>query len=1449
MSALATSPLLGMTDACYDTGSAEGITTDRRDLLMVDESERAKGSVRIRGPSVGTPGCAGRGPMLLRLRKKVGDKETLGLVMPDGILAECGDGSAEFRIAPAQQMKKRGVRIVGGKFEESDTIECVRTGKTTVAITRDEILVVETEGHACDIEYTPCLKKLVRDVRNGLASPLIDLEPFLGRGDGGVDDTECLMVKMISSMILNEKKLTWDERARLWKRKFGNCASTTFKPMGKMWEYGDFPELPILNEDDVVMDLAKMNRRSFPKNDSSIMMNCPPWWRVWLDGYGGQGSMGGVSYEGAVGGYLFCCASTGSTDQRLYASHLQFPVALYQFLVRVEAEHFRVHVIFVDTHSVNLSAEVEEICALFKCTIQPVSAGTPQEMAFAESKVRMVKRMSTAMLLGAPHLPKECWALCDKYAVFCLDFLPQSTRGNHCPWYLRTGRRVNWDILPLYVMGAPLVYSPMEAAVHKRAAINEEGNFVGVQWPACLVRRLSDGKVLSVARQKVRVYESAYIEPLDTRCDIERATCDMRTTVEEIANHGHVNESAHADPQTVGHKPELDKNMVQSIKSLREHGFSIGGTTTRAPTEIEKSAQFGNVSQGGEGVYASDLQAHEIDGLLRQIEDATTAAKKAGVEQSIQQKVISKLRDAADSFNPAVNKGRLKIGKAAAKSGIDTRNIVDKKRKHDEAGVDNADEVAHMESSSSAGDVEVGSSGVDTPVIHDGSQMHEKKSKSKKKKGAKGGSARMIKEGDLVSCASTEFDGNEPGSWSDGKAARAYGIVTYISKEGRVMVHWHEDDSKYEVRMKALRREVAKATESRLVILLMEGATVAFESQDKKKWPKDFFEVLVKKDWRKWVEAVKKELSGWDDNGAVEVVDIRNVPTNAKVVPLGELYTIKRDGTYKYRQYLMGNLLREGVDFTDTFSTTVSGPGLCTFYSLATTCGKLVHGWDAVCGYLQVKEQFDIYAFLPTHQEYSSLEYEEIAQLRRKFLNLVSKEGEEGLKKFTRLHKREMRSKPKSVLKCCSSVYGSPGAGHEFEMLMHSVHTKTAKMTQTQPEPSMFVRIRTDPEDKVVGYVIVMAWTDDVRMFGTDRELEEYKAAVRSRLKVKFEEGPVAEFVSIETHQCLKTNTTELKMPKYWLKAAAAFQEFKGPTGWKERVVPLTPYDEKILLEVPTEEEILEAKHFPLPQLVGTMSYPASNCKFEMRLAVSMLGSRRSGWSKKQFEVCIRVLEYGIHTREIGLMYSKDLDPHGRNVLYAYADANHRTPRSQGCRIVMFNGACVCFTSKKHTITAPSTCWSEMITMFDCTIDVMGLRNLLAELGMYQEHPTRIYQDNQAAIQIANNRGSLGKTSRAMDLKTLSTRNHIEDHEVETAYINTTLQVGDMGTKGLPEDPFVRLRDTMNGYALVKAHHPDKEMSSLVYSGEVNWNGSGKSTKCLMVEMIQAIPWIPIDEI
>ena len=132
---------------------------------------------------------------------------------------------------------------------------------------------------------------------------------------------------------------------------------------------------------------------------------------------------------------------------------------------------------------------------------------------------------------------------------------------------------------------------------------------------------------------------------------------------------------------------------------------------------------------------------------------------------------------------------------------------------------------------------------------------------------------------------------------------------------------------------------------------------------------------------------------------------------------------------------------------------------------------------------------------------------------------------------------------------------------------------------------------------------------DDVRYFGTDPEVLEYKEAVLSRLKVKFEKPPVEDFVSIETYQSLDEGTFELKMPKYFEKAKQFFQGFR-PSGFKTRTIPLTTLDEKYCFEIPSPDEIQSAKHLPFLQAIGILSYPASNCKFEMRYAVFVLGQK-----------------------------------------------------------------------------------------------------------------------------------------------------------------------------------------------------------------------------------------------
>ena len=94
----------------------------------------------------------------------------------------------------------------------------------------------------------------------------------------------------------------------------------------------------------------------------------------------------------------------------------------------------------------------------------------------------------------------------------------------------------------------------------------------------------------------------------------------------------------------------------------------------------------------------------------------------------------------------------------------------------------------------------------------------------------------------------------------------------------------------------------------------------------------------------------------------------------------------------------------------------------------------------------------------------------------------------------------------------------------------------------------------------------------------------------------------------------------------------------------------------------------------------------------------------------------------------------------------------------------------------------------------------------MSEVGLHQQQSTIIWQDNQAAIQIAMNRGALAKKTRAMNMRTLLVRNKIEDGKVIPIYLRTIDMVADIGTKGLDGATFVKLRDIMTGYAVENAH-------------------------------------------
>ena len=104
----------------------------------------------------------------------------------------------------------------------------------------------------------------------------------------------------------------------------------------------------------------------------------------------------------------------------------------------------------------------------------------------------------------------------------------------------------------------------------------------------------------------------------------------------------------------------------------------------------------------------------------------------------------------------------------------------------------------------------------------------------------------------------------------------------------------------------------------------------------------------------------------------------------------------------------------------------------------------------------------------------------------------------------------------------------------------------------------------------------------------------------------------------------------------------------------------------------------------------------------------------------------------------------------------------------------------------------------------------------MPDMGMRPEAPTQVYQDNDAAIQIELNRGSLGSHSRHISREVLASRNKIEDGDIVPVYKRANCMSEDIGTKALPDAQFEYLRGQMNGYSLVKMNRPSYAIPSYV---------------------------------
>ena len=152
--------------------------------------------------------------------------------------------------------------------------------------------------------------------------------------------------------------------------------------------------------------------------------------------------------------------------------------------------------------------------------------------------------------------------------------------------------------------------------------------------------------------------------------------------------------------------------------------------------------------------------------------------------------------------------------------------------------------------------------------------------------------------------------------------------------------------------------------------------------------------------------------------------------------------------------------------------------------------------------------------------------------------------------------------------------------------------------------------------------------------------------------------------------------------------------------------------------------------------------------------------------------------------------------PAERARLHGFSDADFAgdatTRRSTAGFVFLIGDAPISWRSKLQSSVALSTTESEYIALSHATQEAAYLRQLLHELGATDDKPTVIYEDNQAAIAIANNEQYHGRLKH-IDVRVHFVRQQVQLGRVTVEFCPTQNMVADIMTKPLPKPAYSHL--------------------------------------------------------
>jgi hypothetical protein len=384
------------------------------------------------------------------------------------------------------------------------------------------------------------------------------------------------------------------------------------------------------------------------------------------------------------------------------------------------------------------------------------------------------------------------------------------------------------------------------------------------------------------------------------------------------------------------------------------------------------------------------------------------------------------------------------------------------------------------------------------------------------------------------------------------------------------------------------------------------------------------------------------------------------------------------------------------------------------------------------------------------------------------------------------------------IVRCVKALYGLITSSRDF------VNSLSERILSFEDNGGRFKKMDTDHciyvfTDKDGNEMILSHYVDDIICGSNNQELRNRLFKHLNQQWKITDEGVLNRFVGLNFERSEDGLTWEASCGPYIDKIAKRFKV--------DPKIQETPMDAgfAVMPEDLREEhsaEEMAAMETEFRSMIGSLAFASVTIRWDIAYSVSVLSRYLMKPNRKVIAAARRVIQYLMTMRDLKIRWTSEEDKvpaDKRNKLWGAADASYAsdviTRRSHGGYMLFLNGGCVSWKSGLQKMVTLSSCESEFVALCSAILEVRYLRQFLNELGHRQEEPTLLWEDNKAAIIVAEGETSSAGRSKHIDVRFKHVAQSIREGVARVRYVSTKWNYADLMTKPLAKLEFKRLRD------------------------------------------------------